>query len=216
MKRILIGILFVLAVLFTIYWYFFEYKYYQEFNKVQSIFEQMPLVEKADLKIGNFDLEIEEISAFVILKNGTEIGFSSSIWPEKFTQKSEVNINEFNKWHFQTHNFRKQGENEEYFRGSSIDFGKSGELNDYVNVEIDNISDAINNTDEINNLIEKIPVFPKMTRIEFKSGFYNHIEYIYKIPKDGIQQAIISFENKSDSLYLNSKPLEKTSSQQRI
>ncbi|WP_028979740.1 hypothetical protein [Sporocytophaga myxococcoides] len=182
----------VLICIISIYIYF----YYEEFRDVQSEFNKIENVESVELSIGNYDIDLEEISADVVLTDSTQIEFASSIFSSSFKDTSWVDIRRYNNWIFETHTFR-DNDLFKYSCSSTIDLGKDGELNGCTVIDINNITDAINYHTEIERFINQIPVYSEMLMIEYP----DYKKFISKAPKDKVLEwSHDKFENKFDRL----------------
>jgi|SRR5690554_1551191 len=210
MRKIIVGIGIIFLVFLSVY-LFWRYDYYKEYNSIVDEFENMEDIKTVEVSVGNYDLTIEEIYASVILTDQTEIEFSSSIlYPASFIDTSHVKIKRFNDWKFETHTYRKTGM-ESYSCSSTINFGKYGEMNKYVDNKINNIPDAIEHRNKIYELVEKIPEYPNMLVINFGAEYSRKYQkFITKYPKDKeVKWAYDKYKNKSDSLEQMAITIEK-------
>ncbi|WP_026706159.1 hypothetical protein [Flavobacterium soli] len=203
MKKFLVTIGIIISVFFCTY-LIWRYSYYKEFNSVQKEFDNIENVESAIVRVGNYDVTLEEINAEIELTDKTQIGFSSSIfYPSSFEDTINVRINRFNNWKFETHTFRKSGM-DDYHCGEDIDFGLYGSMNKLLNIKINNIRDAIKYHNEIAAVIEKIPEYPQILVVYYKGEHSrNYQKFITKYPKDrNIKWKYDKYQDKSDSLEL--------------
>ena len=201
MKKVLLifGILIVILMGAYFVW---RYDYYKEYNSIVKEFENIKDVKQVEVGVGNYDLTIEEIYASVVFTDNTEIDFSSSIlYPSSFIDTSSVQIDRFDNWKFETHTYRKSGM-DSYSCNSTINFGRYGEMNKYVDYKINNITDVIEYRNRISELVAQIPEYPKMMMINFDKEYSRKYQkFITKYPKDrNVEWVYNKYKDKSDSL----------------
>jgi hypothetical protein len=161
----------VLLTLFSLYWYKCQYGYYDEYNEVKGEFEKIKGVKIIKLGVGNYDIDLEEIYATIMVEDKIEIGFGSSIHPSSFHEESPVNIDRFGEWEFQEFLCTDAKISQDEWWKGSIDFGKNGSFNHHSTEKISNIKDAILNYQSIGLVVAKIPEYPDIGMIQHIGGF---------------------------------------------
>ncbi|MCF8298803.1 MAG: hypothetical protein K9J13_14740 [Saprospiraceae bacterium] len=209
MKKVILYAIGSLLIVFIIGFLTHQYFYYKEYNSIKKELARNESIENFEIHVGNYDIEIEEIYADINFKDGNRITFTNLFYPQSFQETSYVEINRVNKWEFEINSFRES--TLDYYILSSLRFGKHGQLNSSIEKSIQNVTEAINNRDEITDLVEKMPIYPKMAIIK-------HLDWhgrptITFISKFEIENKPIwkhdKFENKFDSLLSVSIELKK-------
>ncbi|PCJ63630.1 MAG: hypothetical protein COA58_15955 [Bacteroidetes bacterium] len=163
MKKVILYIIISIFLLSVAAFFVHQYFYYRNFNNIEKELIQNNSVDSFEMHTGNYDIEIEEIYADLYLDDGNEIRFTNLYYPNSFHDTSYVQITQLNGWGFETNSFRES--TLDYYILGSLQFGKHGQLNNYVERNIFNVAEAIDNRSEIYLLVEQIPEYPKMAVI---------------------------------------------------